>query len=368
MKLIHCADLHLDSKMTANLDKEKAKTRKAELLKTFGRMVAYASDNGVSGILICGDLFDTKVISATTRNAVISEIINHPEIDFYYLKGNHDNDNFLSSMDEIPGNLKLFGDSWTEYTPGESGRVKLFGVELSHENSMACQTAFVPNPENINIVMLHGQESEALAKDKAEVIDLKLFRNKGINYLALGHIHQYKSEALDGAGKYCYCGCLEGRGFDECGEHGFVLLDIDEENGRVQDTFIPFAGRKLYTFEIDISGLESSSEIIAKARGFLDASQAQNCDLVKIILKGSVSVECEKDTEYITTVLKDDFYFLKVYDETTIFVDYASFAMDESLKGEFVRLVEASDMPDEYKAEVIKTGLYVIAGGKIDED
>ena len=28
MKILHCADLHLDSKMTANLDKEKAKERK----------------------------------------------------------------------------------------------------------------------------------------------------------------------------------------------------------------------------------------------------------------------------------------------------------------------------------------------------
>ena len=37
MKVIHCADLHLDSKMTANLTKEKAKggTNNARTLKTF---------------------------------------------------------------------------------------------------------------------------------------------------------------------------------------------------------------------------------------------------------------------------------------------------------------------------------------------
>ena len=47
MKLIHCADLHLDSKMESNLGKEKAKERKGELLYTFERMINYAVENAV---------------------------------------------------------------------------------------------------------------------------------------------------------------------------------------------------------------------------------------------------------------------------------------------------------------------------------
>ena len=39
MKLIHCADLHLDAKMTALLDPEQAKERRAEMLQTFRRIV-----------------------------------------------------------------------------------------------------------------------------------------------------------------------------------------------------------------------------------------------------------------------------------------------------------------------------------------
>ena len=34
MKIIHCADLHLDSKMTANLSKDQARERKREILRT----------------------------------------------------------------------------------------------------------------------------------------------------------------------------------------------------------------------------------------------------------------------------------------------------------------------------------------------
>ena len=35
MKIIHCADLHLDSQMTANLTKEQARERKREIIRTF---------------------------------------------------------------------------------------------------------------------------------------------------------------------------------------------------------------------------------------------------------------------------------------------------------------------------------------------
>ena len=53
MKIIHCADLHLDSKMESNLDREAAGMRRDELLDTFERMVAYAAEQNVRVILIC---------------------------------------------------------------------------------------------------------------------------------------------------------------------------------------------------------------------------------------------------------------------------------------------------------------------------
>ena len=367
MKIIHTADLHLDSKMTANLSKEKAKIRKTELLNTFVRMVDYADKNGVEAILIAGDLFDTKVVSATALNVVKNEITSHPDIDFYYIKGNHDKNGFYDEASEnVPENLKLFKDEWTCYELTESKRVKLYGIELTEGNSARAQEAFSPDPYDINIVMMHGQEAETVSKDKAEIINLKLFKNKGINYLALGHIHEYKSAPLDGEGKYCYCGCLDGRGFDECGDHGFVLLTVDEDARTVTDEFISFASRKLYEVDVNITGLSTTPEILAKCENVLAASGATERDLVKIILRGEVDVECEKEPEYIVNTLKDNYFFLKLYDETSLSVDYDSYMLDESLKGEFVRLVKASDLSDEEKANVIKQGIYVISGGKLE--
>ena len=64
----------------------------------------------VSAVLIAGDLFDRKNISATARNAVYHAISTRPEMTFYYLKGNHDVRLFLPNGKECPENLKLFGE------------------------------------------------------------------------------------------------------------------------------------------------------------------------------------------------------------------------------------------------------------------
>ena len=154
MKIIHCADLHLDSKLTSNLSKEQARERKNEILRTFTRMVDYAENNEVRAILIAGDLFDTRTISATARNLVRDTIIAHPAIDFFYLKGNHERDGFVSKLEEIPENLKLFTDSWRAYAYGD---IVISGIEFTRENKSMVYNSLVLDHETYNIVMMHGQ-------------------------------------------------------------------------------------------------------------------------------------------------------------------------------------------------------------------
>lgn len=382
MKLIHCADLHLDSKMNANLDKVSAKERKGEILHTFERMVEYAAQNQVSAILIAGDMFDTKNISATARNTVLHNMINHPNINFYYLKGNHDHDNFLSGLEEIPENLKMFDSHWTTY---EEGEVSISGIELSAENADSAYLSLVLDAKKFNIVMLHGQESKSAVKDKAEIINLKALKDKGIDYLALGHIHAYKMDKLDARGTYCYAGCLEGRGFDECGEHGFVLIDIEdieESEERVQEgsalsvirhdlpkytlKFIPFAQRTLYTVYADVTDCQTTAEMTERADLALQEAGCGKDSLVKLVLKGMLDVECEKDIAYLLSAFKSLFYYVKVYDETTLKIDVNDYMLDESLKGEYVRQVMADDsFSEEDKKIIIRYGLQAIAGEEV---
>lgn len=368
MKLIHCADLHLDSNMTTHLSKERAKERKAELLATFERMISFACQENVQAVLVAGDLFDRKNISATARNAVYHAVVDHPQITFYYLQGNHDVKLFWPEGEECPDNLKLFDEEWISYVQAEEERrLVITGVELEAVNSSQISNSLTLDRQDFNIVMLHGQEAEQAGKDRTEIVPLRELRNKGIDYLALGHIHSYKKETLDSRGIYCYSGCLEGRGFDECGEHGFVLLDLNLQTGTFTSEFIPFASRNLYTLYVDVSECMSTTEILAKVRALCAEKGYSDNSFLKVVLQGEVAVDCEKDLHYLESWLQDDFYFVKAKDETKIRIDYDEFMLDESLKGEFVRVVRGcEDLSEEDKGQIVQYGIRALAGEEID--
>ena len=370
MRIIHCADIHLDSQMTANLDMDKAKERKLEILETFIKMVGYAGDNSVDAVIIAGDLFDTKTFSAGARNSVIDAISSHSDIDFYYIKGNHGGgDRFIEAIKEKPDNLYLFDENWKTYTLYErsEGRITLSGIELSYNNISTVYSSLLLDPRDFNIITMHGQVSTYQVSNSFDSISLSDLRNKNIDYLALGHVHEFQEGDIPPRGKYCYCGCLEGRGFDECGKHGFVLLDINEEDFSYKREFIDFAKRHLYEIPVDISNCKTNTDIKVKIDEAIKSQQSEHKDLLKIVLVGDIEVECEKNTEYLAKQLMDSFYFAKVQDKTKIAVDYNDFELDASLKGEFVRLVKGDDsLSEEEKAEIIRCGFQALNGEDIE--
>ena len=370
MKIIHTADVHLDSKLKRHLDDRRAKQRRDELLLSFQKMVQYGDKLGVEAILIAGDLFDVARVSATARNAVLAVLEDHPWITFYYLRGNHDADSFLQDvMDKVgklPKNLKLFGNEWTAYeqqgTDGTS--VVITGAEMTAENNKKLVASLLLDQAKLNIVMLHGQETETAGKKDAEVIPLREYKNRGIDYLALGHVHAPKLEKLDARGVYAYSGCLEGRGFDECGPRGFYLLNVAGD--RIDAEFVPFAKRMMRELTVDASDAVTSDEAIALTRAAGVYSDVSQDDMVKVILTGEPSLDAEFDENYVAKALEEDFYFVKVVNKTQPKVDYDGFALDVSLKGEFVRrvkdAVQAGELSEDEAAEMIRLGVRLLSG------
>ncbi len=370
MRIIHCADIHLDSQMTANLDKVKAKERKLEILETFIKMIEYADHNDVEAVIIAGDLFDSKTFSAGARNSVIDAIASHSKIGFYYIKGNHGGgDRFIEAIKEMPDNLHLFEENWTKYKLFERNGswITLSGIELTNNNISTVYSSLLLDPRDFNIVTMHGQATTYQVKSSPENISLTDLKNKNIDYLALGHVHEYQEGVVPPRGKYCYCGCLEGRGFDECGKHGFVLLDINEDNHTYTSEFVDFAKRHLYEIPVDISSCKTNTDIKGKIDEAIKSQQSETKDLIKIVLTGDIEVDCEKNTEYLAKQLMDSFYFAKVKDKTRIAVDYNDFELDASLKGEFVRLVKSDDsLSEDEKAEIIRCGFQALNGEDIE--
>ncbi len=355
MKFIHTADLHLDSKIEI-LPSEKSKIRREEIIRSFECMVDSAVQNNVTAVIISGDMFDTAKVSAKTKARVINAITKASSVDFLYLSGNHDDDNFISLLDELPNNLKLFSDKWTSYRYGE---VVISGVKFTPHNTSNVYDTLELDENDINIVAMHGQIVGYNSKEKAETIALPKLKNKNIDYLALGHIHSYVKGALDERGAYSYCGCLGGRGFDETGEKGFVMLTI--ENRKVYSQAVPVSTRIFREIQADICGFDSWFDF--KDHIINDISNdCRACDLIKLVIKGEHKTDFEIDKDGLTSLLNEKYFFAKVYDKTELKVELSDYANDKTVRGEFVRSVWESDLDAITKQKIIMCGLNALKG------
>lgn len=366
MKIIHTADVHLDAKCVRHFPPKQAKERRDELLLTFLALIKTAAEQGVEAIIIAGDLFDGVKVSATARDAVLSAFKNNSEITFYYLCGNHDALNPAELFGEIPANVKLFGNGFTSYelTGSDGESVVITGAEAVGTDSAVLASSLLLDHAKCNIVVLHGQETAGSGAGEKEVIPIRSYRNRGIDYLALGHIHAPKSEKLDARGIYAYCGCLEGRGFDECGVRGYRLLTV--QNGQITEEFVPFAGRTMWELSVPVTGLYTSEEVIEKARELARVQGIKENDMVKLVLCGEKDLDAEIDADYIGKTLFEDWHFVKASDRTTAYTDYSRFRLDPTLRGEFVRNIEEAasrgELTEEEAGKMIRLGVRLLAG------
>ncbi|MBR6072484.1 MAG: DNA repair exonuclease [Acholeplasmatales bacterium] len=338
MRIIHTADLHLDSPLGTNLSLLKQKERKRELLYNFERLINYAKEYSVNMIIISGDMFDRARIAIKTREYIFNLINENPTIDFALISGNHDEDSFVDEMEIIPHNLKVFDK---DFSTIKYNNIAITGVNY-------CENYKYNNlnlkPDDINIVIMHG--------DINDEIDLKKLKNKNIDYLALGHIHKYSKGEIDDRGIYAYPGTLEGRGFDESGDKGFILLDIDSN---INMKFIPFANRKLHDVNLNITGLENYQDIRRNAE--LKLNDIPQDDMVRLRLQGYYNLDLIKQNEMLEEALNEKFYFAKVSDESKLKINPKDYENDISLKGEFIRSVLNSDLPENDKNMVIEYGI-----------
>lgn len=359
MKLIHCSDIHLGASMRTHLSQEQAKKRQEELLATFSRMIDYAISNQIEGIIIAGDLLDTDECDIKTRNFLINSIENAPNIKFYYLCGNHDENSLLTRGDKLPKNLFVFGNNWTSF---KIGNINIVGATLGTFNNENLYRALSLPQNEFNIVVLHGGDVRGYVYDTPDTVNLDILKDKNIDYLALGHLHTYKIGRLDSRATYCYSGCLEGRGFDECGEKGFVLLDIDHEN--LTTTFVPFARRTLYEVNIDITDTNTTREILGKIEEKLQKISHES--LVRVVLTGTYDLKTEKHISLLLANLENRFFYVQIKDKTRIKLDLQNFINDVSIAGEFVRLVKNSDLDIAEQERVIMLGLRALNGEEVE--
>ena len=410
VKLIHTADLHLDSAFRSRFTKEEAENRRQKQLMAWKELLSFAVEKKVQGILIAGDLFDSPVVSHGTMDFFLSTISEHPEISFFYLRGNHDTENTFRYQENLPKNLFLFSEKGKKYRLND--RLLLAGVEYGTkdisfgENEGATQGAgqaaeqaaeqgigqenahgaealskseseseeeskFLKlKEEDCNILLLHGALYQGTAKGDAlqgeEGIFLKNLEKLPLSYIALGHIHKGGEGKLNNGALWAYPGCLQGRGFDEEGERGFLYLKVEEEKKEIHKEFIPIKQGEFRILEIELQGEEGTLACLKKIEEAMEKAGIAKEDSLRIILKGKKDLEQERNLRYLQLQLQDSVFFLEIQDESELSWNREEAMKEKSLKGEFLRVLAAADnLSKEEQEEIIALGMGLLQGGEL---
>ncbi len=347
IRFLHTADLHLDSKLNTRLDERRLKIRRNELSAVPERIAQKAKELSCRAVLLCGDVFDRAKPTETSMRRFKKVLEDYPDLDFLLLLGNHDGGISPSRFaDWNCPNLKLFPKKgWGSYDYPE---VSVSGTE----DLESATVEKLPQRSGTHIVMLHGEIRDGMAMQK-DTIPVGRFRGKGIDYLALGHYHSYAEQALDQRGVCVYSGCPEGRGMDETGEKGVVLIEVDQ--GRVSHRFIPMAQRQIFDLELHVDEQDAFEDVREKVGQTVSGISQDS--IVRVRLTGRSGDRTSLYPEILDADLNEKFFFAWTENKTVC----SAGAGDEdevSVRSEFIRTVrEDTALSDEEKEAVLQYGL-----------
>ena len=165
-----------------------------------------------------------------------------------------------------------------------------------------------------------------------------MLKDKKFDYVALGHIHKldYNTEIDQ---RIVYPGSMISLGFDELGNHGMIVGEIDENKLNIE--FIKLDEEEFIEIELDMTDFYSKEDLIEK----INSLEIKENQYVKIILKGNRNFEI--DTYDIIKLIQND-RIIKVKDKTKIAYDLEKISYNNTLKGLF-----AKNMLDKLKDENI---------------
>ena len=296
VKLLHAADLHLDSAFSA-LPPEKAAQRRAEQRLVLERLTALSE--GCAAVLLAGDLFDSARVYRDTLEALRAALA-ACRCPVFIAPGNHDA--------LLPGSPYL-ENGWPEnvhiFRTAEPERVSLpefdvYGAGFLRAEMPAMLDGFrAADPSRLNILVLHGDaENPASPYDPVSSAALAA---SGLDYAALGHIHR-RGERRDGGTLCAWPGCLMGRGFDECGEKGALL--VSAEKGACRTEFVPCGARRYERLSVP-----AGDDALAAVRAALTPELEGSC--CRIELTGEAA---PVDLAALQAALEPQFFSLDLRD------------------------------------------------------
>ncbi len=351
MRLVHCADLHLNRAFTGMDDALKAAAARAEQMDAFSQIITLAKD--ADALLIAGDLFDSNYFDFSQLRFMREKLMTIPSVRVFIAPGNHD-----PYTPDCPYALFDFGDHVHVFR-GDTEGVDC-GEFVVYGNCGRPVGKIEIDPERINLLCIHGD-----VKGNGDYNPLSREELAPFSYCALGHVHSYSGIVPNGRGAYAYSGVPLGGGYDETGQKGVIAGEVGRSG--VTLSFVPIKGRQYHVLTIPLenqNGYEGIEQLI------FESCPHPGKDCWSIRLTGTLSPEFAFQSQVLRERIKDRFYHLKLHSECTPFLSYEEMSDEYTLRGLFVKemLRRQKEAPeDETIRRALELGVAVLEQKAIPE-
>lgn len=372
IRILHTGDIHLDSPFS-RLSLERSEERRGELRKTFSRLMSLVREREIDIALIAGDLFDCAYITAATADLLIEEIAACPRCRFFIAPGNHDpyTKDSLYASGRLPENLHVFSEETLAAIPLPALDAVVYGWAFTaerHEGSpLSGQHA--EDPAALNLICGHCDYAVPLTRyADVSARDLAEF---GAHYAAFAHRHiPSPPQRAEGGCLWAYCGCLEGRSFDEPGKGGAYLLTATQKDGTWQITHerLTLSERQYAIAEIDLTGVSTKNEVAQRIKLAIRENGYDENTALRVIFTGATPPDFAVPQE--ADAREWNLYHIELLDRTTPTYDAAALDKDPTVRGELYRylrpqLTEGTPEERALAARALRMGLAALSGNDV---
>lgn len=329
IKILHSADWHLDAPMSGH-SPEQADFLRRELKKIPQQIVKLAKAESCDLMLLSGDLFDGEASAETVRN--VQNALAEANIPVFISPGNHDYICPTSPYETEgwPENVHIFKNSKVETVTLPELDCKIYGAGYTSMDCPALLKGFQAAGEETWHLGIFHAEAEVSGSAYCP-ISREQIRASALSYLALGHIH--KGSSLRAGETLCaWPGCPMGRGYDELGAKGVILVTLNED---VKASFLPLDTPRFYDEEVEVG--DNAKDAVAALLPALHTD-----DFYRITLTGySTGVDTARLTGAFSQVPN-----LILRDETRPEIDLWRSVGEDSLEGVYFGFLQQASQSD----------------------
>jgi len=233
MKLLHAADLHIDSPMVGLLAYEEAPAEELRLATrlALGNLIDTALEEDADALLLAGDIFDGDWPHYGTGVHFVSEMarLREANIPVVIVAGNHDAESKLTKSLRLPDNVHVLDTRKPQTVIFEELGLAVHGQGYATPAVLEDLSAGYPAPiaGMINVGLLHTSADGRPGHERYAPCSVSGLQQRGYDYWALGHVHH--REVLSTEPPIVFPGNLQGRGLRETGPKGATMIELSHD-------------------------------------------------------------------------------------------------------------------------------------------